>query len=89
MQCVCDTFRVTRVVFCSGKHYYALDNYRMKQQIRDTAIIRLEVQLAQWTGSIEVLCLISLFFSFLQLLCPFPSAYIHQELARYPKAKGE
>ena len=55
MQCVCDTFRVTRVVFCSGKHYYALDNYRMKQQIRDTAIIRLEVQLAQWTGSIEVL----------------------------------
>lgn len=52
---VCDTFRVTRVVFCSGKHYYALDNYRMKQQIRDTAIVRLEVQLAQWTGSIEVL----------------------------------
>ena len=43
---VCDNFRVMRVVFCSGKHYYALDNYRMKQQIRDTAIIRLEVQLS-------------------------------------------
>ena len=44
--CVCDTFRVTGVVFSSGKPYYALDNYRMKQQIRDTAIIRLEVQLS-------------------------------------------
>lgn len=23
-----------------------------------------------------------------QLLCPFPSAYVHQELSRYPRAKG-
>ena len=83
---MCETFRVTRVVFCSGKHYYTLDNYRVKQEIRDTAIIRLEVQLS---GGLSIKGLWpSSPFSFLQLLCPFPSAYIYQELTRYPKAKG-
>ena len=32
-----------RVILCSGKHFYALDNYRKENHITDTAIIRLEV----------------------------------------------
>lgn len=31
------------MVLCSGKHYYALDAYRREKEVRDTAIIRLEV----------------------------------------------
>jgi len=34
---------VTRVVFCSGKHYYALAKQRETTNSMDTAIIRLEV----------------------------------------------
>ena len=37
------SFSVTRVIFCSGKHYYTLDSHRRKKGITDTAIIRLEV----------------------------------------------
>jgi probable 2-oxoglutarate dehydrogenase E1 component DHKTD1 len=34
---------VRRVVFCSGKHYYALAKRRDETKATDTAIIRLEV----------------------------------------------
>ena len=34
---------VTRVVFCSGKHYYALAKQRETTNSMDTAIVRLEV----------------------------------------------
>lgn len=33
---------VKRVIFCSGKVYYDLYNYRMEEKIEDTAIVRLE-----------------------------------------------
>ena len=36
--------RITRLVFCSGKHYYALDKHRQTTGADDTAIIRLEVR---------------------------------------------
>eukprot|EP00731_Ephydatia_muelleri_P027943 Em0019g816a len=55
--------KVTRVVLCSGKHFYALDAYRKEKGLQNTALIRLE------------------------LLSPFPAAYIHEELARYPHVK--
>lgn len=53
---------VQRVVFCSGKHYYALDSYRKERNIDNAALVRLE------------------------LLSPFPSAHLHQELLKYPNA---
>lgn len=34
---------VRRVVFCSGKHYYALSKKRHELGAMDTAIVRLEV----------------------------------------------
>ena len=34
--------RVSRVIFCSGKVYYDLLNYREEQQIKDAAIVRVE-----------------------------------------------
>ncbi|XP_064622382.1 2-oxoadipate dehydrogenase complex component E1-like [Lineus longissimus] len=37
-----DPSRVTRVVICCGKHYYALDKHRGTENINDVAIIRLE-----------------------------------------------
>jgi len=33
---------VTNLIFCSGKHYYALDKYRTSNNIKNTAIIRIE-----------------------------------------------
>ncbi|XP_061393464.1 probable 2-oxoglutarate dehydrogenase E1 component DHKTD1 homolog, mitochondrial [Musca vetustissima] len=33
---------VKRVILCSGKHYYALDEVRQAKNLQDTAIIRLE-----------------------------------------------
>eukprot|EP00795_Rhopilema_esculentum_P002589 gene2590-784_t len=33
---------VTKMIFCSGKHYYALDKERRNQNITNTAIIRIE-----------------------------------------------
>uniref|UniRef100_T1PCK3 Transketolase n=1 Tax=Musca domestica TaxID=7370 RepID=T1PCK3_MUSDO len=33
---------VKRVILCSGKHYYALDEVRQSKNLQDTAIIRLE-----------------------------------------------
>lgn len=35
---------VRRVVFCSGKHYYALARRRDEMKAKDTAILRLEVE---------------------------------------------
>uniref|UniRef100_T1IGW9 Transketolase-like pyrimidine-binding domain-containing protein n=1 Tax=Strigamia maritima TaxID=126957 RepID=T1IGW9_STRMM len=37
-----DPARVTRLVFCSGKHYYALDKERQRIGADNTAIVRLE-----------------------------------------------
>lgn len=37
-----DPDNVTRVVFCSGKIYYELEEYRHKQDLLNTAIIRVE-----------------------------------------------
>ncbi|CAH1791072.1 unnamed protein product [Owenia fusiformis] len=33
---------VERVIFCSGKHYYALENHREKIKAKNTAIVRVE-----------------------------------------------
>ena len=41
--CVCVCVRVRKVVFCAGKHYYALDSYRKEKGFTDTAIVRVEV----------------------------------------------
>ena len=38
-----DPSKVTQVVLCSGKHYYALDKYRREQERTDVAIVRMEV----------------------------------------------
>jgi len=40
-----NTDKVTRVVFCSGKHYYTLQKERETKSIQDMALIRLEVRL--------------------------------------------
>lgn len=37
-----DASKVKKVILCSGKHYYNLDEYRKKNQIGDVAIIRVE-----------------------------------------------
>lgn len=37
-----DPNKVTRVIACSGKHYYALDKHRQSEGLFDTAIIRVE-----------------------------------------------
>jgi len=36
-------YSVKRIVFCSGKHYYTLEEHRTKHNITDTALVRLEV----------------------------------------------
>ena len=36
-------YSVERIVLCSGKHYYALDNYRKENNIENVPIIRIEV----------------------------------------------
>ncbi|RWS17703.1 putative 2-oxoglutarate dehydrogenase E1 component DHKTD1-like protein [Dinothrombium tinctorium] len=36
------TDAIQKVVFCSGKHYYALNAYRTEQNITDVAIVRIE-----------------------------------------------
>lgn len=36
---------VTRVVFVSGKHYYTLQAYRQQHDIKDTALVRVEVRI--------------------------------------------
>lgn len=40
-----DPKTIKKVVFVSGKHFYTLDSERTKRGIKDTAIIRLEVNL--------------------------------------------
>lgn len=42
---IVDLASVSRVVFCSGKHYYALAKQRETTNAMDTAIIRLEVNM--------------------------------------------
>jgi 2-oxoglutarate dehydrogenase E1 component len=37
-----DPKKISRMAFCSGKIYYDLDEYREKEKIEDTAIIRIE-----------------------------------------------
>ena len=37
--------KVTKVVFCSGKHYYTMQKERDARNIEDMAIIRLEVRM--------------------------------------------
>ena len=34
---------ISKVIICSGKHYYTLNARRIEKQIKDTAIVRLEV----------------------------------------------
>lgn len=36
---------VSKVIFCSGKHYYTLLSERQERAITDTALVRLEVRL--------------------------------------------
>ena len=76
--------RVKRVILCSGKHFYALDAYRREKGLKNTALIRLEV-----TRTLEeYINFYLLFLSSSQLLCPFPSGYLHQELKKYSSATG-
>ena len=35
--------KITKLIFCSGKHYYALDKQRNSGGIKNTAILRIEV----------------------------------------------
>ena len=49
------------MVFCSGKHYYTLDSHRKKHDIKDTAIIRVEVRHS--TEEPIRLCHVSIHFS--------------------------
>lgn len=37
-----DVKKIKRVIFCSGKVYYSLDEYRKQSDIKDTAIVRVE-----------------------------------------------
>lgn len=39
---VLDKSRVSRVILCSGKHYYNLNSYRIENKIDDVAIVRFE-----------------------------------------------
>lgn len=39
---------VTRVVFCTGKHFYALVSEREKRGANNVAFIRLEVSMVVW-----------------------------------------
>lgn len=38
-----DANKVERVIFCSGKHYYALDKQRESLKADNVAIVRIEV----------------------------------------------
>jgi len=46
---------VKRVILCSGKHFYTLDNYRRNNNIADTAIIRLEVTMYNMCSCMNLL----------------------------------
>ena len=35
--------KIAKLIFCSGKHYYALEKQRSSGGMKDTAIIRIEV----------------------------------------------
>lgn len=37
-----ESFNVNKVILVSGKHYYALDNYRQTTENKNVAIIRVE-----------------------------------------------
>lgn len=55
-----DPSKVTQVVLCSGKHYYALDKYRREQERTDVAIVRMEVSLGNGTCTVypnDVICM--------------------------------
>jgi len=40
-----DPQKITRVVFMTGKHFYAIDKQRQTRGVNDVAIVRLEVGL--------------------------------------------
>ena len=48
-----DPENVSRLIFCSGKVYYELDDYRKKNEIKNVAIIRLEQIYPFWGSHIE------------------------------------
>lgn len=75
------------MILCSGKHFYALDAYRREKGLKNTALIRLEVT-GMKTASAEYVTFFCYPLSPSQLLCPFPSGYLHQELKKYSAATG-
>ena len=75
------------MILCSGKHFYALDAYRREKGLTNTALIRLEVT-SKFIHVSEVKKEKNDLHSSSQLLCPFPSGYLHQELKKYSSAKG-
>lgn len=71
------------MVFCSGKHYYALAKHREAKNLKDVAIVRLEVsERFDW----ERVFLVRLHIFRFQALCPFPAAELQHELRKYKNA---
>jgi 2-oxoglutarate dehydrogenase E1 component len=59
---IADAAKVKRVIFCSGKVYYDLVNYRSAQEITDAAIVRIEQLYPLAEGTLR------------QVVRPFPNA---------------
>lgn len=70
----CDPKKVTKVVFCSGKHWYNLHKERAQRDAQNVALIRLEVTVLGWRQLVQ--------FEF-QELCPFPAEEVRSAIQAY------